>query len=164
MRRLLCLLLILIVAFSVVGCGTERTVKTEEGTAKIQDDTIEVTSEDGKSQVVVGEVGEVALPDGYPEDLVPIIADGKVAASTKNEDENNKFSYSVMLFSDKEMKDATSFYKNALKDLEELQVMESPELVTFGGQKNGYNIFVLLGVDNSEDKPRIGINITLTPM
>lgn len=164
MKRLISLLLVLIIIVFATGCGSEKTIKTEESTVKIQDEQVEVVSEDGKSQTTIGEAGEVSLPDGYPKDLVPIIDGGKVAASTRNEDENKHVTYSVMLFTEKDIKEVTNYYKESLKGLKEFQIMETPETTTIGGQNEDYTIFVFAGVDNSEDTPRTGVNITLTPI
>lgn len=156
-------LLMIFVVFLSAGCGSEKTIKTDEGSVTVEDNKIEANSEDGKSKTSVAMEGEVSLPEGYPEDIAPIIEGGKVSVSTKNEGDGKLASYSVMIFTDKDLKEATTFYKDALKDSKSFQIMESPEANTLAGEKNGYNIAVFVAIDNSLDEPRTGVNISLTP-
>ena len=148
---------LLMVALCVItvlsaGCGGEKTYKTGEGTVKVQENKVEVTTNDGsKSQVTASETGGVALPEAYPRDVVPIIDGGKVVLANKNEDADKKVSFWVVVESSKATADVYKFYQEVLKDASETQNSQTNNEYYITGTKgdNNFTVGIIPGADDN---------------
>ncbi len=103
---------ILMIFFSIVlffsGCGTD----TE--TIKDGDTEIEYTKNLKDS---------VAIPEDYPNDVIPVYKDSFIASAAKNKDG----SYCIMSFTNDDFKKVANFYKEILKDAEVLSSQDNEE-------------------------------------
>lgn len=164
-RALYLLCLIILLGSMFTGCGfLSKEIKTEDGSIlKLSKDGVEVKSRDGNSQISIGGDEGVSLPEGYPKDTVPIIDNSKIVAASKNEDQSKKVTYSVMLLTEKSLSDVMAFYKEAMKDAKNLNQNSMGEAASFGGEKDEYSFWIILGTDSSGDKPQTSVTITITP-
>jgi hypothetical protein len=145
------------------GCGSEKTYKTNQGTVKVNDNKVEVTTNDGtKSQVTTSENGQVSLPAGYPEDIVPIIDGGKIVLANKNEDADKKVSFWITVESDKEAGEVLKFYQEALKDASQIQNTQVNNDYFVSGVK-GSNNFTVTVAANAEDNKKCNVQIFIGP-
>lgn len=162
MKKKVAIFLVLVMALTLVaGCGSEKTVSTKDGSVTYDagKGTATFEGKDGsKSQVdVADENGKgVALPDGYPEDLVPIVDDSKIQLANKN-DEKGKTTYLISLSSSKSGKDVYNFYKDVLKDAQDLSSSEMSGIFAVSGVKNNQEISVMITPDEKETIVQIGI-------
>ncbi|HBV97113.1 MAG: hypothetical protein JL50_21405 [Peptococcaceae bacterium BICA1-7] len=160
---------ILAVALSVVlalgaGCGGTKTIKTDEGTVKVDNNKVEVTTNDGgKSQISVNEPGGISLPEDYPKEIVPIIADGKIVLASKNEDPDKRISYWVTVNSPKDPKEVYGFYQEALKDATETQKTEVNNDYFISGIKGDRSFTVSVSSEENEGVKGSVIQIVVLP-
>jgi len=131
-------------------------VKTDEGTTTITEEGMTVDDEDGNSVFETSGDG-VDLPDGFPEDLIPIIGENKIIATSKQElDAGNE--YWATVITKKELKDVVGFYKNVLKEAEDSSAMESSDISILAGTKEGVQISVTI-TTGGEDEYKTSVNI-----
>lgn len=159
MKKKIVLFLVLAMILTLAaGCGSQKTIKTEDGKVSYGDGKATYEGKDGtKTEVNVAEDDkEVALPDGYPEDLVPVMAGSKVQVANKNE-ENGKISYVIMLNTSKSADEVNNYYKNVLKDAEDLSSTQINDIYSVIGVKNNQEISVSIMPDNGKTTVQIGI-------
>lgn len=142
------------------GCGGEKTIKTDEGTLKVNENKMEVTSNDGsKSQVAVNEEKGVSLPEGYPSQVVPIVDGGKVVLANKNEDADKKVSFWVTVSSEKPTQEVYKFYEEALKDASDTQKAQSNDGYYLAGVKGDKRFTVSIDPEEKDGKNISSIQI-----
>ena len=103
MKRVLAVMVILALAFSLSACGP----------VKISKDGVQIKGPDG-STISLGD--KISLPDGYPKDVVPIISGGNINFANKTMDDNKQPNYGVMYSIEKPFAEVLSYYKNVFKD------------------------------------------------
>ncbi|MCL5057252.1 MAG: hypothetical protein M1130_04495 [Actinobacteria bacterium] len=164
MKKLILAVVLSTVLALAAGCGGAKTVKTDEGTVKVKDNKVEVTTNDGnKSQITVNDAGGVSLPEGYPKEIVPIIDDGKIALATKNEDANKKLSFWVTVTSKKDPKEVYKFYQEALKDATETQKTEVNNDYFISGIKGDRNFTVSVSSEEKDGGKNTVVQIVVLP-
>lgn len=142
------------------GCGGDKTIKTDEGTLKVNDNKVEVTTNDGgKSQVSVDEEKGVSLPEGYPGEVVPVIDGGKIVLANKNEDADKKVSFWVSVTSDKPTQEVYKFYEEALKDATQAQKTQSNDSYYLAGLKGGMSYTISIDSEEKDGKKISNIQI-----
>ena len=162
MKKKFIIFLVLVMALTLIaGCGSEKTVSTKDGSVTFDEGKNKATFEgkDGSKTVVdvADENGKgVALPDGYPEDLVPIVDDSKIQLANKN-DENGKTTYLISLSSSKSGKDVYKFYQDVLKDAQDLTSSDMSGIFAVSGVKDNQEISVMITPDEKETMVQIGI-------
>lgn len=161
MRKKLAILLVLVMAFSLLaGCGGGKTVSTDDGKVTYEEGKATFEDKDGsKAEVnVADEEGEgVALPEGYPEDLLPIVEDSKIQMGNKME-ENGKVSYMISYTCSKSAKDVWEFYKDAMKDATDLSTTQVNNIYTANGNKGDQQLTVWISQEEKETSVSLGIN------
>lgn len=160
MKKLLLVALLCGLMALTSACGGAKTIKTDEGTLKVNDNKVEVTSDDGsKSQVAVNEDKGVSLPEGYPSQVVPIVDGGKIVLANKNEDAEKKVSFWVSVTSDKSTREVYKFYEEALKDATDTQNSQSNEGCYLAGIKSGMSYTVSIHPEEKDGKKISNIQI-----
>lgn len=104
------------------------------------------------------------MPEGYPQDLGPIMDGAKITVANRNEDANKKLSFWITYTIEKEPKEVSGFYQDALKDLSEMQKMEINGLHTISGNKGDNSIGITINADESEGKKQTIVIIAITPL
>lgn len=160
MRKLFVPLALLILLGLMAGCGG-KTVETPEGSVKFDDNQIEVKTQDGQAQVNVGNNGQASLPEGYPQDLVPIIAGATVTASGRNEDENKAVTYWLTLSSTLPANDVYKYYQDVLKDATGIQSAQVDDTFSIQGTKD--NRLVSIVVMKNASEPNCTVQIAIAP-
>lgn len=146
------------------GCGSEKTYKTDQGTVKVDENNVEVTTNDGsKAQLTTDENGQVSLPAGYPEDIVPVIDGGKIVLANKNEDADKRVSFWITVESGKEAGEVLKFYQEALKGTAEIQSSQVNNNYFVSGVK-GENNFTVTIAANAEDNKKCNVQIFIGPV
>ncbi len=148
--------------------GGSKTISTDQGEVKVneKENKVEVKTNDGNSsETSISKDGEsVALPEGYPQDLVPIMDGAKITAANRNEDADKKLSFWITYTVEKEPKEVNGFYQDALKDLTEMQKMEINGVYTNGGNKGDNSVGITINADESEGKKQTIVIIAITPL
>lgn len=138
------------------GCGGEKTYKTDEGTVKVDGNKVEVTTRDGvKSKLTVDEGGGVSLPEGYPENVVPIMGGGKVIMANKNEDDQKKTSFWITVRSEKDPQEIFKFYQEAVKDDTETQKTQMNNDYFVSGVKGEREFTISVTSDGKNQKQSV---------
>lgn len=150
--------LVILTALLVAGCGSGKSIKTDEGSVNFTKDGLEISTPDGKATISAGGAGKNKLPDGYPEKIVPIMPDSEVTAGIKRQD-GKLATYSVILKTGKSIQQAGEYYEEVLKGADNLGMMKTEDFITIEGNKGGYTVSVLVGRDDSGT----GVTLTLTP-
>ncbi|MBN2260077.1 MAG: hypothetical protein JW702_06015 [Clostridiales bacterium] len=100
---------VLVITLILYGCGG-----TEKPTADIDEDKDETTIKTEESEVTVTtNMNEsIDIPEGYPEDILPIYKGLFIATAAKNLDG----SFAVIGFSNDSIDDISTYYENIFKD------------------------------------------------
>lgn len=94
---------------TVMACGSEETIETEQGTVTVdRDDDTMSFSVDGKDKLQVKAGEDIALPDGFPED-VPVYPKSTLVTSMATPD-----GVMVSSRSSADAGDVLAFYKKEL--------------------------------------------------
>jgi hypothetical protein len=75
----------------------------------VGDKTVAYEDDEGLS-IEAGTEGGVSIPDGYPEDIVPIYPDGTVTLAAKDDD-----TYTLVIGTDDSFDDAYGYYESHVK-------------------------------------------------
>lgn len=150
MKRILAVMVIMALAFSLSACGP----------VKISKDGIQIKGPDG-STVSLGE--KVSLPDGYPKEVAPIIAGGNISFANKTIDDNKQPNYGVMYTVDKPFAEVLSYYKNAFKDATNKSDLESSDFHVLGGTKGAYDFGVTISPTDIDNKKGATVTISILP-
>ncbi|MGE5422331.1 MAG: hypothetical protein ACM3QW_03635 [Ignavibacteriales bacterium] len=147
------------------GCGgAGKTVTTKDGSVTFnKEGTVTFEGKDGsKSEVEVAkeEGGEVALPEGYPTDLVPIMSGAKIVLANRNQ-ESGKTTYWVTASTTESAQDTYKYYQEALKDLQDPSNMQMNNIYSLGGVKDGQQINLIITPE--DDNKSTNLQITIAP-
>ncbi len=163
MKKLLTIWLVLIMIFSITACG--KTIKTEDGEISMEDGKVEIQTDDGSTTIEDGkltienedgssvfEASEtgVDLPDGFPEDLVPIIKDSIVLMASAASAVDDK-EFWITVATKTEVADTVDFYKEVMKDAEAKSVMSIEGMDMISGSKEGVYITISIMPSEEED-------------
>ncbi len=109
-------MIILVFSLILVGCSGGVEPDKEEVEVKVDvksgGDEIKVESDEVEVTVTTDMNKSVDLPEGYPEDLLPLYDNLFVSAAVKYEDG----SYMVVGMSNDKMEDVVEFYEDVVKD------------------------------------------------
>ncbi len=166
MKKLLIILIVTIMIFSITACGPtikigdgevslkdgKVEVKTEEGTASVKDGEMTYEDKDGNAVFAVNEEG-VNLPDGYPENLVPIIDDSMIIMASNQDQE-----YWLTAITKKDLKDTAEFYKDVMSDAEDLSTVTAEGMNMITGYKDNFYITISL-TPSDENENETAVNI-----
>jgi len=163
-------LLVTLIVLSITACG--KTIKTDDGEISLKDGEVEIKTEDGSTTVEDGKItfeGEdgsavleasedgVDLPDGFPQDLVPIIDDSIILMAIGGNDEGGE-EYSITALTNTEVKDVVDFYKDIMSDAEDSTTVAAGDMNIFAGLKNGIHVTITISpTDEDEYKAMISI-------
>jgi len=139
--------------------GCQGTAQSDGSQVKISKSKVEVQDERGKSEISIGNEGEVALPEGYPADIVPVMEGAKVTTATKGADG----SYSVMLTSEKPVSDIKRYYEGVLSGISDLQKQDMGDIVNMMGSKGEKTIVLNISEDAASGKNQRIISISIIP-
>lgn len=106
------------------------------------EDEVSVENEEGNSFFEFNEEG-TEFPEGYPEDLVPLIKESKIIVSTK-EDNDEGVLYWITAMTKQELKDVLDFYKNIMDDADDFSSVESSDMSFVSGVKDGADIVITI--------------------
>lgn len=164
MKKFISFLVLLIGLVLVSGCGGGKSIKTEGGTLNVNENKLEVKTNDGKAEMSVGTEGqEVALPEGYPQEVVPILAGAKITLASRNEDANKKLTYWVTVTSDKNAQEVRKFYEGVLKDAQNTQKTEVNKNYFIAGEKQNNIFTVTVTAEETGGKRQSNIQIMIAP-
>ncbi len=162
MKKKFIIFLVLVMALTLIaGCGSEKTVSTKDGSVTFDEgkNTATFEGKDGsKSEInVADENGKgVSLPDGYPEDLVPIVDGSKIQLANKNE-QDGKTTYLISLSSTKSAKDVYKFYQDVLKDAEDYSSSQMNDVFSVTGVKDNQQITFMIVPEDKSTSVQISI-------
>lgn len=154
MKKVAVLLVIVMAsAFIFAGCGG-TTIDTGNGKIKVDGNggIVKIQGTDGQSELAVDTGGGVSLPKDYPEDVLPIYKGGKIVISSRSQASEDKgYTYSVSFTSKKDPKTVYEYYKDIMKDSEQLGGFASNGTYSISGKKDGNEISILI-MSSEEDK------------
>ncbi|MDM8533515.1 hypothetical protein QUF55_02320 [Clostridiaceae bacterium HSG29] len=155
------MLMILLIASFVTGCGNDKK-EEESGKVDIETSGNEMTIKDEDNEMVVSTnlKKSVDLPEGYPDDIVPIYNDLFLMAASKNSDE----SYMVVGLTNDDYSKVAKFYDNALEDAEVIMNFSDENGYNNMGEYKGYTYTILANDEQSDDLDyKTTVNIILVP-
>ncbi len=162
MKKVVSIILItLLITSFVTGCGNDEK-EEENGKVDIEASSDEITMKDGDNESVVATNlnKSVDLPEGYPEDIVPIYEDSFILAASKNSDE----SYMVVGLTNDGSDKVAEFYDDILKDAEVIMNYSDVEGYNNMGEYKGYTYTILANDENDGELDyKTTINIILVP-
>lgn len=101
------------------------------------------------------------LPEGYPQDVVPISSSAFVAVSETIPNENNKNGFNITLKVNQTKEEALLQYKNLLKNS---STFETNGITTIMGDKSGYEYSVMIMDNTLGGSERTMIQIIINPL
>ncbi len=166
MKKLLVILFVAIMMVSITACGPtikigdsevslkdgEVEIKTEEGTASVKEGELSFEDKDGNEVFEANEKG-VGLPDGYPENMVPIIDDSMIIMASNQDQE-----YWLTAITKKDLKDTAEFYKDVMSDAEDLSTVTAEGMNMITGYKDNFYITISL-TPSDENENETAVNI-----
>ena len=162
MKKLPVILLIFIMVFSISACG--KTIKTEDGKISMEDGKVEIQTEDGSTTIEEGKItfededgsavfeaseDGVDLPDGFPEDLVPIIKNSIVLMASAESAVDDKEFY-LTVATKTEVTDTVDFYEEVMKNAEAKSTMSVEGMDMISGSKEG--VYITINIIPSEEE------------
>jgi len=126
---------------------------------KVSENKIEVQNEQGKSEVSIGNEGEVSLPEGYPSDIVPVMEGAKITTATKSEDG----SYNVLLASEKSLADIKAYYEGVLAGVSDLKKQDAGDVINMMGTKGDKTFVLNIAQDMASGIDQRIISISIIP-
>ena len=160
MKKIICLLTIMIILSISAGCGNK--IKTKEGSLSVNKENVVVKSNDGSSTVISTSDSNKGgtLPSGYPKDIVPLLDDNKIKVSGKT-DTNNKKTFTVMYYTKKEISEASEFYKKLLEGSQDLYIGESGDFVLLSGIKDNHKISISISPESDDTNFKTVITLSV---
>jgi hypothetical protein len=136
-------------------------LKSDDGSVTIDGDKgkMAIEAEDG-SKVEVNIGGRQSVPDGFPEDIVPIYKNSKIIATSKNFVEG-KESFLVSLGSDDSVDEIANFYKGKFSKKEIVSDMNMNGVKMLAVKKGDYNVAIHILASDVDEYPTAA-SITLT--
>lgn len=117
-----------------------------------------VQIEGDSASVAIGDKEKaVEVPEGYPEDVIPLL-EGKVTVGQKNVS-NDRASFHIIVESEKETKDINKFYQNAFSNAQDVEQAQSASSYSIKGnlEDNYVEIYIDPIEDSEEFKSEIEI-------
>jgi len=168
MKKLSILLVFLMIVTLVVGCS----IKTSDGKVKLTDKGVQFEDSKGNKSSVNSKNGNiefngtngnvsagqnVALPEGYPKELVPLDKEDNITYSAHTN--ANDF---VVMYSTKESKESVKkFYDKVLEKAENKSNMDLGTSYMLAGTLDKYQVSLSI-ISNSSDTNEINVMITLS--
>lgn len=134
MKKLISIFLLLLL---LTSCGSNNNVEnvvSNDVDVEVKKDQTEITTDAGDEIVITSDLDKsVEIPDGYPENILPVYKDSKIIAASKNQDN----SFLIMGYTKDEFLKVKDFYKETLKDatilMEDAQVDSYINMGEIGG-------------------------------
>lgn len=164
MKKIPAISVILFATILFAGCF--RTIKTDDGTVKVKDNIVEVKGKDGSQTNIASsdDKGSVDLPEGYPKDIVPIMDGGKVTLSSRNQDSEKRYVYTVSFEHKSQMKEASKYYQEVMKDAEDKYEATDSSTFTIVGTKDKNKVIILVSDSPTDTNMKSVINIVIEKM
>ena len=157
MKRLVWMGVMVVVLAVLAGCQSKS--ETGSSNVKISGTKVEVQNEQGKSEISVGNEGEVSLPEGYPSDIVPVMEGAKLTTATKSDDG----SYNLLLASGKSVADIKAYYERVLSGVRDLQKQDAGGVINMMGSKGGKTFILNIAEDMASGINQRIISISIIP-
>ncbi len=148
MKKLFVILLVSIMVFSITACS--KTIKSEDGsTTTIKDGKLTHEDEGGSAVFEASKEG-VDLPDGYPQNLVPIIDDSVVVtASTEKASAGREYWISIM--TKQEVTEVVDFYEGVMSDAEDSSIIAVENMSIITGTKDDFYVTITINPSDESD-------------
>jgi len=157
LKRLIWLGVMVFVLSVLAGCQAKT--ETEGSKVKVSESKVEVQNEQGKTEISIGNEGEVSLPEGYPSDIVPVMEGAKITSATKGGDG----SYNILLASEKSVADIKAYYEGVLAGVSDLQKQEAAGVINMMGTKGDKTFVLNIAEDMASGINQRIISISIIP-
>jgi hypothetical protein len=160
MKKIICLLTIMIILSISTGCGSK--IKTKEGNISVNKENVVVKGNDGSSAVISTSETDKGgtLPSEYPKDIVPLLDDNKIKMSGKTNNDNKK-TFTVMYYTKKEISEAAEFYKKLLEGSQEFNSGETNDFVLLSGIKDNYKISISISPESDDTNFKTAVAVCI---
>jgi len=157
------ILLILLISILVVGCGNDKEENIEANTElDVKTNSNEMTMKNSEMETVVTTdmKKSVDLPEGYPENIIPIYDDLFLVAATKKSDG----SFSVVGLTKDELKKVVEFYQDVFKDANVMtDNFDGSDYIGMGDLKDFTYTIIATEETSDESGYKTSISIVLMP-
>ena len=111
--------------------GDVTTIETEQGTVDIATDSSE----------------SVEIPDGYPQDILPVYDDDHVVVAM----DNGEAGYSISAYTKDDFEQVVSFYEDVLEEASVLMQQKDVDFYTSMGELEGYTYTIMIESSDEDD-------------
>lgn len=172
MKKLLSGILLLVLLFTLVGCGGISIPTEDGGKMSFGKDGFTIEGADGSkgkfstdneggvvfesddgSELRIGE--DLDLPDGYPEDILPLYKKDSIISTTASDE-----SYYVMFISKASVDDSIKYYKDLVEGLEGNTVTTSDTGAMIFAKIDGRECAIMI-YEDTENKNKANISLTI---
>ena len=159
--KLMLFLMLSVVMLLMPACGKATDDKADAenpaaGTVTGTDTGAEYVSEDGNTQFQVDLKDSVDLPEGYPDDIVPVYPKSKVYISEKQGE-----GFGIGLKSDDSVDDIYTFYQTNLKLDQILNQYSSDGTAAIMGMASGKSVMVNIMPNNFDGEGKNLVTIAI---
>lgn len=155
-------MIMLVFSLILVGCSGGAKQDNEEVDVDVKSGGDEIVMESDEAEVTVTTDmnKSVDLPDGYPEDILPIYDDLFVSAAVKHEDG----SFMVVGMSEDKMEDIVEFYEDIVKDGTVMMKNIAEDNYTNMGELDGVTYSVIIApLEDGDLDYKTMVNLVITP-
>lgn len=147
MKKLMILMLSLVLSVTACSGGTTNTEEQTSGNDEVKvnidknkDTTVIEAGNDTKIEVSNDMQANVPLPEGYPDEILPIYKGAKVMVAMENVDE----SYSVVILSEDAVEEVKAFYDKVTEEAVIMAKQQDKDSYMVMGDLNGSAITVIV--------------------
>lgn len=140
MRRILSLILVSVLIFTLAGCGAKAPSADKANSETILE-TKQNQTIDGTQKANETASGSKTLPANYPKEILPLAADADIIDVRENPESKG---LEIMYVSDNDIDTLCDFYEGALKDAKDLNTDETPDGYWITAKIDGIDYTIML--------------------
>ncbi len=162
-KKLLLLVLFLILVLIASGCSSEKKIEAGDAeiTVKADDETVEITSDDESMKAEINLEEGTELPEGYPEDVVPIYP-GSIVVMSQTMNNDDISSYSVSIKQKDEIEKVYAYYKDIIQKGEIAMDLKTQNTYSLAGSLEGYDYGIIIAPNDLDGEEMTMVQIVLT--
>lgn len=162
LRTILILVLSLFVLILPVGCSFTDEEKPTPPASILENKEVPRTAGEVPVVTMDGSAGNT-LPEGYPEEIVPLMEGSTITLSSMNEDKGKNIIYWVAFISPKGTNEIRDFYRVAFKNAENVQQVDISDEFSISGSKKDKSFSISISSDEIDGQKQSIVSIMIGP-
>lgn len=155
-KKFISVLSLLLMLVSSTGCSFDKPAQNNPPKTKTKPESVGI-------KVYVNENIKYPLAKGFPLEIVPILENSKIAASSKTEDPQKNVYYSVIFTTDQKVNDVLNYYQQALQNVKDLRVTGKDQNSSLTGTKGKKSFVVSILQSEVNGKAKTMVIIKIRP-